>query len=191
MTLHPSPFRLQALSLVDLEARRTTEVLPIIRAAIFTHNSPSASLPVAYPRHDSVPFGVPNDPSHWTRAFLGLQATHSPAAHTVDGFIMPHVEHLHSPDPPQCQQVAVAAIRAGIAAESDRRFRSTSKMAGFTSRTRASNTSSRARLGFRQRMSPSTVTLTPRPRSSVKISAAWLISVPRHHPRRHQRCSHP
>src|ERR1700735_516348 len=49
--LHARSFRLQTLPLVDSEARGTTEVLSIIRAAIFRHDSPSASLSIANPRH--------------------------------------------------------------------------------------------------------------------------------------------
>jgi hypothetical protein len=55
----------------------------------------------------------------------------------MDVFITPHVEQSHRPDPLQCQHAAVPGIRAGIAAESDGRFRKTSNMAGFASRTRA------------------------------------------------------
>lgn len=127
-------------------------------------------------------FGWPH--VYCTRVFFALQATHSPAVHTTDGFITPHAEQLHSPDPPQCQHVAVAGIWAGVAAQFEGSFRKTSKISGFESRTRANNASSNARLGLRQRMSPSTVTLTPRPRSSVKISAAWVIGAPRRRPAR-------
>lgn len=121
---------------------------------------------------------------HWTRDFLLLQATHSPAVQTTAAFITPHAEQLHSPDPPQCQHVAVVGKWAGVAVQFEGGFRNTSKMAGFESRTRANNASSNARLGLRQRMSPSTVTLTPRPRSSVRISFTWVTGAPCRRPAR-------
>jgi hypothetical protein len=133
---------------------------------------------------------MPFDPStidvrdHCTRGFRALQATHFPAAHTTDGFITPQVEQLHSPDPAQCQQVVAAGIAAGVTA----RCLKTSKMAGFESRTRANNPSSNARLGLRHRMSPSTVTLTPRQQSSLRISDAWVTGALS---RRRVRCREP
>jgi hypothetical protein len=148
-------------------------MLPIIRAAIFRQDSSPASLPVTNSWHDSGSLArlLGRLCRHWIRDFLFLQATHSPAVHATDGFITPHAEQLHSPDPPQCQHVAVAGKWVGVALELEGGFLNTAKIAGFESRTRANNASSNARLGLRQRMSPSTVTLTPRPRSSVKISA--------------------
>lgn len=142
-------------------------MLAIVRAAILRHDSLPAAFSVANSRHLRAPW----PPFHWTRAFRALQATHSPSAQITDGLITPHVEQSHAPDPSQCQHVAGC--------------RKTSKMAGFASRTRASNSSSRARRGLRQRVSPSTATLTPRPRSSVRISAAWVIGAPC------RRCSRP
>jgi len=51
--LQPVPFRLQPLAFVDLQARRTAEVLSIIRAAILGDYSPSTSFSVADSRHKS------------------------------------------------------------------------------------------------------------------------------------------
>ncbi len=130
---------------------------------------------------------APRRINHWRRVFLNLQATHSPADHTTDGFITPHVEQSHTPNPTQCQQVTLA-ICASAAVKFGGSFRKTSKRAGFASRTRFNKVSSKARLGLRQRMSPSTVTLTPRQRSSVKSSAAWFIGGPC---RRRARCLKP
>ena len=163
-------------------------MLPIVRGAIFRHDSCPTAFSVADSCHRSKHSSFQPPQGHCTRAFLALHATHSPAVHTTDGFITPHVEQLHSPDPLQCQHIAFAASWTGAVASFEGGFRKTSKMAGLASRTRASNASSKARLGFRQRMSPSTVTLTPRPRSSVRISATWVIGAPC---RRPARCREP
>jgi hypothetical protein len=135
-------------------------VLAIIRPAIFRQDSFATGFPIANPRHRLLAFGS----LHCVRMFRALQTTHSPAAHTTDGFITPHDTQLHSPDPLQCQHVGVP--------------RKTSRIAVFASRTRSNSASSNFRFGLRHRTSPSTVTLTPRPSSSVKISVAWVIRAP-------------
>jgi len=139
----------------------------------FRKSGPPSSATIRFPHPSllqtlgirSIPqafFGWPR--IHWKRVFRALQAAHSPAAHTTDGFITPHVEQSHMRDPPQCQHVVVAGIWSGVAVLVAGNSRKTSKIAGFASRTRASKASSSARLGLRQRMSsPSIVMLTPRP----------------------------
>lgn len=59
--IQPSPLGSQTLPFVDLQAGRTAEVFPIIRAAIFLYDLSSASVPVAYPRHNSdFPTAIPS-----------------------------------------------------------------------------------------------------------------------------------